>query len=93
MLGWRQVRLFAEEQRIQRKRATSAGTGRAGSGGLDGSQSLSPHALGSIPSQHSSGMGGGGAGGSIGGMSNAMAGGNGGASGLCSGGSGEPGVC
>ncbi len=93
MLGWRQVRLFAEEHRIQRKRTTSAGTGRFGSGGLDGSQSLSPHALGSIPSQHSSGMGGGAAGGSIGGMSNAMAGGNGGASGICSGGSGEPGVC
>ena len=93
MLGWRQVRLFAEEQRIQRKRATSADTGRAGSTGLDGSQSLSPRVLGSVPSQHSSGMGGGAGGGSLGGMSAAMAGGNGGASGICSGGSGELGVC
>jgi len=39
-----QVRLFAEERRIQRQRTGSASSGRGGSGALETSQSLSPHA-------------------------------------------------
>lgn len=51
-----QVRLFAEERRINRKRVGSAG--RAGSAGtLDASQSLSPHAH-ELPSLKGSGSGG-----------------------------------
>ena len=56
MAGCWQVRLFAEERRINRQRVGSAG--RAGSGGtMDTSQSLSPHAH-ELPSLKDPGTGG-----------------------------------
>ena len=55
LAAW-QVRLFAEERRINRQRVGSAG--RAGSvGTMDTSQSLSPHAH-ELPSLKGTGLGG-----------------------------------